>query len=88
MLFSFISDYVIIRDKTNQDGLKLNGAHQFLVYDNDDILSGNLYTIKKKNTEALVVGSKETGIEVNTDKTNHMVMFQDQNSRQSHNIEI
>jgi len=45
LLFSLISDYVIIRDKTKQDGLKLNGAHRFLVYDDDDILGGNIYTI-------------------------------------------
>ena len=30
--------------------------------------------ITKKNTEALVVASKENGLEVNTDKTNYMVM--------------
>jgi hypothetical protein len=42
-----------MRDKTNQDGLKLNGAHQLLVYaDNDNILGGSLHTIKK-NTEII-----------------------------------
>jgi len=30
-------------------------------------------------TKALVVASKETGLEVNVDKTNYMVMFRDQN---------
>jgi hypothetical protein len=33
-----------------------------------------------------VVASKETGLEVNTDKTNYMVMSRDQNAKQSHNI--
>jgi nitrous oxide reductase len=49
--------------------LKLNGTHQLLVYaDEVHILSGNIHTIKK-NTEALVVASKEIGLEVHADKT-------------------
>jgi len=42
----------------------------------------------KKNTEALVVASKETGLEVYADKTNYMVMSADQNAGRNHNIEI
>jgi hypothetical protein len=34
-----------------------------------------ILTIKKK-TEALVVASKENGLEVNADKTKFMIMFQ------------
>jgi len=41
-----------------------------------------------KNTEALVVARKETGLEVNTDKTKYIVMSQDQNAGQSHSIKI
>jgi len=59
-----------MRARTNQDGLKLNGAHQLLVYADDDILGGNVHTIKK-NTEALVVASKEIAIEVNAAKTKY-----------------
>ena len=33
----------------------------------------------KKNTQALVVASKETGQEVNADKTKYMAMSRDQN---------
>jgi hypothetical protein len=36
------------------------------------ILKGSVHTIKK-NTEALAVASKETGLEVNADKTKNMV---------------
>jgi hypothetical protein len=32
LLFSFTSEYVIRRFQVNQDGLKLNGTHQLLVY--------------------------------------------------------
>jgi hypothetical protein len=88
LLFNIASVYGIMRDKTNQDGLKLNCALQLLVYvDDNNILGGSIYTIKK-NTEALVVASKESVIEENADKTMYMVMFRDQNARQSHNIEI
>jgi hypothetical protein len=40
--------------------LKLNGEHQLLVYADDvNVLGGSLYTLK--NTESLVVSSKENG---------------------------
>jgi hypothetical protein len=48
-------------------------------------LGGSVLTIKK-NTEALVVASNETGLEVNPDKTNYMVMSREQNAGRSHNI--
>jgi hypothetical protein len=39
-----------------------------------------------KNTEALVVASKENGLEVNTDKTKYEVVSRDQNAKWCHNI--
>ena len=43
-----------------QDGLKF--THQLLVYDNDvNILDRSVCTYYIKNTEALLVASKETG---------------------------
>jgi hypothetical protein len=57
--------------------LKLNGTHKLLVYADDvSILGGSVHAIKK-NTEALLVGSKESGLEVNADKTKYMVMSRD-----------
>ena len=44
-----------------------------------------IHTINK-NTETLVVASKEIGLEVNADKTKYMVMVRDQNAGPSHNI--
>ena len=88
LLFSLAWAYAIRRVQVNQDGLKLNGAHQLLVYADDvNILRGSIHTIKE-NPEALVVASKETGLEVNADKTKYMVMPQDQNAGQSHNMKI
>jgi hypothetical protein len=54
--------------------LKLNGTLQLLVYvDGDNILDGSVHPIKKK-TDALVVASKEIGVEGNADKTKYMAM--------------
>ena len=68
--------------------MKLNGTHQLLVYaDEVNILGGSIETLKK-STEALVVTNKESGLEVNSDKSKYVVMSGDQNAGQSHNITI
>ena len=47
------------------------------MYANDiNILGGNVFN-KEKNTKALVVSSKEDGLEVNYDKTKYIVNFLD-----------
>jgi hypothetical protein len=47
-LFNFAVEYGIRRGLVNQDGLKLNGTHQLLVYANDvNILGRRARTIKK-----------------------------------------
>ena len=62
------------RVQVNEDGLKLNGTHQLLVYADDiTMLGGSIHTVKE-NTETLIVASKEIGLEVNVDKTKYMVM--------------
>jgi hypothetical protein len=67
-------EYAIRRVQANQEGLKLNGTHQLLVYADDvNILAGSIYAMKKK-TEALVVAGKEIGLEINAEKTKYMVM--------------
>jgi hypothetical protein len=40
----------------------------------------------KKNAEALVVATTEIGLEVNADKTKHMIMSRDQNAGRSHSM--
>jgi len=42
----------------------------------------------KENAEALVVANKETGTEVNANKTKYVVMSRDQNAGRSHSIKI
>jgi hypothetical protein len=48
-------------------------------------VGGSVHAVHKK-AEALVVASKETGLEVNADKSKYMAMSQDQNTGRSHNI--
>jgi hypothetical protein len=68
--------------------LKLSGGHQLLVYaDYVNIFGRSMLTVKK-NTEAFVVTGKEISLEVNAEKTKYMVLSQDQNVGQNHNIKI
>jgi len=74
LLFNFALECAIRRIQVIQDGLKLNGTRHLLVYADDiNILGGSVHTVKE-NAEALVVVSKETGLEVTADKTKYMVL--------------
>ena len=54
-LFSFALEYAVRRVRVSQDGFKLNGTHQLLVYADDvNILEGSVHTVKE-NAEALIV---------------------------------
>ena len=66
-------EYTIRRVQVNRDDLKLNGTHQLLVCAEDvNILGGSVHTTIK-NAEAVVVASKDTGLEVHAGKTKCMV---------------
>jgi len=57
LLFNFALECVIRRVQVNQDGLKLSGTHQLLLYVDDvNVLGGSVHNIKK-NTKALLLGS-------------------------------
>jgi len=80
LLFNIALEYAISAVQVNQDGLKLNGTHQLLVYAEDvNMLGGSVHTIKEK-AEALVLASKENGLEINVYKTEYMVMSRAQNA--------
>ena len=88
MLFNFALEYAIRRVHINQDGLKLNGTHQLLAYADDvNILRGSIHTVKE-NAEALVVATKEIGLEVKADKTKYMVTSREQTAGLSHTVKV
>jgi hypothetical protein len=51
------------------------------------VLGGSIHTVKE-NAEAIVVATKEIGLEVNADKTKYMIMSRDQNAGQCHSMKI
>ena len=52
MIINFALEHAIRRVQVNQDGLKLNGKRQLLVYTDDvNILGGSIHTLKE-NAEA------------------------------------
>jgi hypothetical protein len=88
LLFYSALEYAIRSVQANQKVLKLDGKHQLLIYADDvNVLDGSTRTIKK-NTEALVITSKEIGLEVNAEKTRYMVISEGQNAGQNHNIKV
>jgi len=88
LLFNFALEYAIRRVQVSQDGLKINGTHHHPVYTDDvNILGGSVHNVKK-NTDASVVASRESGPEVNVSKTKYLVMSRDRNVGQSHNLKI
>ena len=74
ILFNFALEYAIRKVQVNQDGLKLNGTHQVLVYADDvNIMGGSVHTVKE-NAGTSTVASKEIGLEVYAEKTKYRVM--------------
>jgi hypothetical protein len=88
LLINFALEYVIRKVQENQVGLKLNGTHQLLAYaDDENLLGDNTVTIEKK-TETLIDASKEIGLEINTEKTNYILLSHHENAGQNPDIEI
>jgi hypothetical protein len=88
LLFNFALGNAIGRVQANQEGLKLNGTHQLLVYADDvNILGGSMHSIKK-NAEDSVIANKETGLKLNAEKTKYRVMSRNQNAGHNYNIQI
>jgi hypothetical protein len=75
LLFNFALECGIRKVKENQVGLKLNGTHQLLVYADDVNLLGDNVDTSKNNTQTSVDGSKEIGLEVNTENYVYVGIF-------------
>jgi UDP-3-O-acyl-N-acetylglucosamine deacetylase len=69
-------------------GLKLNGTYRLLVHADDVNLLGDNIDAVKNNTETFIHSSKEVGLEVNAEKTKHMLLSRHQNSEKNHDINI
>jgi hypothetical protein len=58
-----------------------------LIYADVNILGGSVHTVKK-NAEALLVASKEIGLEVNADETKYMLMSRNKTAGWSHSMKV
>ena len=87
-LSSFAVVYAVRRVKVDQDDWKYQGTRHLLVYAYDvNILGVSVHTVKR-NTESLLVASKEIGLEVYDGNTKYLVMSRDHNAGRSHNIKV
>ena len=57
------------------------------ISDDVNILEGSAHKVKE-NAEALVIATKENGLEVSADKTKYMIMSRDQNVGRSYSMKI
>jgi hypothetical protein len=68
-------------------GLKLDGTHHHLAYADDvNLLGNNIDTIKKNRN--LIDASKQSGVQINVEKTKYTLLSRHQNAGQNRDIKI
>jgi hypothetical protein len=78
LVSKFALEYAIRKVQENQVSLKLNGTHHLLVYADDNLMGNSINTVKG-NAETLLESSRDTGLEINAEKTKYMIMSCHQN---------
>ena len=73
-LFNLTLEYVVRKLQSGDPGVTLNGTTQILGYADDLDLLGDSREAVQINTRILLDAAKETGLEINEEKTKYMVM--------------